>query len=190
MASQPSSVAERTQVGRSGPDAQHRFSGDSSLSDASMTLVDRHQGPLIAYARRMLGSGEAAEDAVQETFLRWFRSEQRPDREHAAPWLFRVCRNQIIDMQRKRKADLMEHTETVTDPTPSPETIVANRESADQVARCVSDLTPRQQEVLQLRIQAGLSYREIADVTGLSVSNVGFHLHQAIKTLRQTLVAT
>lgn len=52
---------------------------------------------------------------------------------------------------------------------------------------CLTRLSPRQQEVLRLRMAAGLSYGEIAEVTGMTVGNVGFHLHEAIRSLRQKL---
>ena len=63
-------------------------------------------------------------------------------------------------------------------------------EQKTNLAEVVDQLTPRQQEVLRLRIQAGLSYREIAEVTGLTVSNVGFHLHAAVRSLRDTLAVS
>jgi RNA polymerase sigma-70 factor (ECF subfamily) len=49
-------------------------------------------------------------------------------------------------------------------------------------------LPDNQQEVIRLKVQNGLSYREISEVTGLSVSNVGFLLHKGIKTIREKMV--
>ena len=51
----------------------------------------------------------------------------------------------------------------------------------------VGDLPENQREVLRLKFQCGLKYREISEVTGLSVSNVGFLIHTAISTLRKDL---
>ena len=51
----------------------------------------------------------------------------------------------------------------------------------------IEQLSEQQQEVLRLRLKDGLSYQQIADVTGLSASNVGYHLHQAVTTLRSKL---
>ena len=51
----------------------------------------------------------------------------------------------------------------------------------------IEQLSDQQQEVLRLRLKDGLSYQQIADVTGLSASNVGYHLHQAVTTLRAKL---
>ncbi len=73
------------------------------------------------------------------------------------------------------------------DPEPPPWRLVEDRESAGQALRMIGSLPPRQQEVLLLKFQHGLSYKQIAHVTGLSVSNVGFLIHTAIKALRQKL---
>ncbi len=73
------------------------------------------------------------------------------------------------------------------DPSPEPSQLLCDAEDQSQLGECLTRLSPRQQEVLRLRLGAGLSYREIADVTGLSVSNVGFHLHEAVRNLRERI---
>lgn len=60
-------------------------------------------------------------------------------------------------------------------------------ESADRVRKALAQLPQRQQEVVSLRFQAELSYKQIAEVTGLSVTNVGFLIHTAVATLRKRL---
>jgi RNA polymerase sigma-70 factor (ECF subfamily) len=76
---------------------------------------------------------------------------------------------------------------TLPDPTPDASVVASEDEDKVQLDQLVHQLSPRQQEVLRLRLHAGLSYREIAEVTGLTVSNVGFHLHQAVRNLRDSL---
>ncbi len=65
--------------------------------------------------------------------------------------------------------------------------VACEAEEKVHLDQLVDKLSPRQQEVLRLRLQAGLSYREIAEVTGLTVGNVGFHFHQAVRNLRDSL---
>ncbi|TWT80108.1 ECF RNA polymerase sigma factor SigE [Planctomycetes bacterium CA13] len=152
-------------------------------------LVDRYERPLLAYASRMLsGDWQGAQDAVQETFLRLCR-EDRPKIEHrVAAWLFSVCRSRVIDMKRTTHTTPIDaSTVSVADPAPDASEVASDAEQKDQLAAMVDSLSPRQQEVLRLRMQAGLSYREIADVTGMTVSNVGFHLHEAVRNLRDSL---
>lgn len=69
----------------------------------------------------------------------------------------------------------------------SPQDGALAREREWRVRTALDALPERQQEVVVLKFQNGLSYREIAEVTGLSVSNVGFQLHVALKTLRERL---
>jgi RNA polymerase sigma-70 factor (ECF subfamily) len=72
---------------------------------------------------------------------------------------------------------------------PEPSTVLEKKEELSRVLQILETLPPNQQEVIRLKFQNGLSYREISDVTHLSVSNVGFLLHTGLKTVRQKLEA-
>ncbi|MFK8112595.1 MAG: RNA polymerase sigma factor [Rubripirellula sp.] len=152
-------------------------------------IVDRYERPLLAYAGRMLGGDwQAAQDAVQETFLRLCREDHAKIESRVAAWLFTVCRSRVIDMQRTNHATPIDASQvTVADPAPAAEQIASDAEDKVHLDQMVEKLSPRQQEVLRLRLQAGLSYREIAEVTGLTIGNVGFHLHEAVRNLRDSL---
>ena len=158
-------------------------------ADSIRRLVDRYERPLLAYASRMNGSDwQGAQDAVQETFLRLCREDPEKIESRVAAWLFTVCRSRVIDMQRTNHSTPIDaHSVTVTDPSPDVAEAAAEAEDKAMLSSLVDRLSPRQQEVLRLRLQAGLSYREIAAVTGLTVGNVGFHLHEAVRNLRDTL---
>ena len=73
-----------------------------------------------------------------------------------------------------------------TDADPADE--VEQNETTSRVLKMLSHLPPNQREVIRLKFQAGLSYRQISEVTGLSESNVGFLIHTGLKTLRQQLI--
>jgi len=66
-------------------------------------------------------------------------------------------------------------------------TEIETRDSAAQVFIQLDRLPDNQKEVLRLKFQGGLRYREIAEVTGLSVGNVGFLIHRGLKSLRERL---
>lgn len=72
---------------------------------------------------------------------------------------------------------------------PEPSTVLEQKEELGRVLQILETLPPNQQEVIRLKFQNGLSYREISEVTHLSVSNVGFLLHTGLKTVRQKLDA-
>ncbi len=152
----------------------------------------RYERPLLAYACRLLGGDfGAAQDAVQETFMRLCREDPDKVAGRLAAWLFSVCRTRVIDMKRlKGVLPTSEHAAAVADDEPGPAAALEADEQSHQLAKLLDELSPRQQEVLRLRLQAELSYREIADVTGLSVSNVGFHLHAAVRSLRGMMLGT
>lgn len=155
-------------------------------------LVQQYERPLLAYANRMLGGDwQGAQDAVQETFLRLCREDRNKIESRVAPWLYTVCRSRVIDMQRTNRATPVDGSEvTVPDPSPDATEVASHAEEQTQLAGMVDQLSPRQQEVLRLRMQGGLSYKEIAEVTGLTVSNVGFHLHAAVRSLRDSLAVS
>ena len=158
-------------------------------AEAVTALVDRYERPLLAYASRMLGGDwQGAQDAVQETFLRLCRENREKIESRVAAWLFSVCRSRVIDMQRTNHATPIDASQvSVADPTPDASEVACEAAEKVHLDQLVDKLSPRQQEVLRLRLQAGLSYREIAEVTGLTIGNVGFHLHQAVRTLRDSL---
>ena len=149
--------------------------------------IDRYERPLLSYTARITGDAERARDVVQDAFLRlWRRGEQASD-DHLAQWLFTVCRNRGLDVVRKErrmKSISDAHTRSRPAADPPPSQAAADAEAAGCVAAALDDLPDNQQEVLRLKFQSGLSYKQISGVTGLSVSNVGYLIHVGIKQLR------
>lgn len=155
--------------------------------DQMDALLKRFERPLLQYASRILGDSDRARDVVQETFVKLQR-ENRAELDNApAKWLFTVCRNNALNICRKEKRmtyldqELLEARES---DQPAPDENIEAREATGFLLRILGTLPPRQQEVLQLKFQNDLSYREISEITQLSVSNVGVLIHNALKTLR------
>jgi RNA polymerase sigma factor (sigma-70 family) len=153
------------------------------------SLLERYERPLVRYACSILGDLDDARDVVQETFIRFARDE-RPELQdnprHLEAWLFTVCRNRALDHQRKYARiipmPLTEHDPVAHEPTPA--AALEQRDTAASLLRLLDALTPNQREVIRLKFQNDLSYKEIAEVTQLSVTNVGFLLHTGLKKLR------
>ena len=154
--------------------------------------LERHETSLLRYAQSLTGDPDSAQDIVQDTFLRLCEQDPAAIDGHLAQWLFTVCRNRALDLHRKDRrmsplTDLdLENREAAG---PSPATQAANRDTADTVMTLLAGLPPNQREVVRLKFQGQMSYDEIAAVTSLSVGNVGFLLHTALKTLRRRLAA-
>jgi len=156
------------------------------------SVMDHHSGPLTRYAATILGNVDLARDAVQDTFMRLCTANRAEVELHLAEWLFTVCRNRALDILRKENrvqslSDLDLASQASNDPCPA--TQADRRDSHSRALALLANLPKNQQEVVRLKFQNGLSYAEISRVTKLTVSNVGFLIHTALKTLRQQLQA-
>jgi RNA polymerase sigma-70 factor (ECF subfamily) len=148
-------------------------------------VLARYEADLFRYARRLMGDADAARDAVQETFLRLCRQEPALVTDRLPAWLYAVCRNHILDARRRQTAERLGEPPLCRQPGP-PESLEA-ADAATRLLALVDDLPESQREVIHLKFSGGLSYREIGEVTGHSVSNVGFLIHRAVTTLRERL---
>ena len=153
--------------------------------------VRRYERPLVAYAAHLTGGLESARDVVQETFVRLCAAERADVEPRLAAWLFAVTRNGAIDHRRKqRRMRLVEDDEPFAGLVAgqSPPDVAAERgDSLSAVLDTLSTLPPVQQEAVRLKFQHALSYKEIAAVLNLTVTNVGFILHTALKAVRSRL---
>ena len=150
------------------------------------SVVASYEGALVRYAARITGDMERARDVVQDTFLRLCEQDREQLNGRLAEWLYTVCRRRALDVQRKEhrmRATLPEELEACC-PVPAHDS-VERAESHEAVLAAISRLPENQQEVIRLKFQSGLSYREIAGVTGLSVTNVGYLLHVGLKAVRE-----
>ncbi len=148
-------------------------------------ILDEYEGPLLRFAARITGDVDRARDVVQETLLKL--CQRPPQADHVAQWLFTVCRNGALDVCRKeqRMKPLTEQdAQARPADTATPHEAAEQAEEASQVSAALADLPANQQEVLRLKFQSDFSYKQIAGITGLSVTNVGFLIHTGIKKLR------
>lgn len=167
-----------------------------AASDAASFVRDtlaQHEAALMRYATSITGDVERARDVVQETFVRLWQADREQLGEHVAPWLFTVCRNRALDVARKEGR--MQPVGAVAmdvaaDAGETPLAQTLKKEAASRVISGIDGLPQNQREVVRLKFQAGLSYKEISAVTGLTVSNVGYLLHHAIKALRDSVGGT
>lgn len=153
------------------------------------TLRD-HERTLLRYAAHLLGDADRARDIVQDTFIKLCRQPVSAIDGHAAEWLFTVVRRAALDVLRKegrmsRFAEGQAERLVAAEPTPAAQT--ESLESWRLVLAQLDRLPPNQQEVVRLKFQGGFSYKEIADITHLSMGNVGFLLHTALAALRREM---
>ena len=148
-----------------------------------LQALEEFETRLLRFAARLLGDDDSARDAVQQTFLRL--CDQSPERldGRVGPWLFAVCRNQAVDMLRRRGGE-SKCDETVPDDSPGPADAAERADLSECVNRLVDRLPPPQREAVALWSE-GFSYRQIAAMTGAGEGNVRVMVHRALKSLRR-----
>jgi RNA polymerase sigma-70 factor (ECF subfamily) len=156
------------------------------------------ESPLLSYAQRFTGVFEAAQDVVQEAFMRLhaqFKEVREPRR-----WLYRTVHNLALNHQRQ--AGRIVHLNTASspsgedagksapepaDPQPLPDEQIARLEGIGLVRLSLETLDARGRELVRLKFNEGLSYKEISSRTGLTVGHVGYLLHHALKAIADEL---
>ena len=131
----------------------------------------------MRYAWRATGDFGAAEDIAQEAFLALYREFRRGTEIHnARAWVLCVVRRKIVKSVRARTWDSLDEVESL--PAPEPDVEI------DSVTSLLSVLSPREEEVLLLRLSA-LKYREIAERLSISPNSVNTLLARAIRKLQK-----
>jgi len=148
-------------------------------------LVVRWQSPLLRFASSLLRERSAAEDVVQDVFMRLLQT--MPDGGNAASlgaWLFKVCRNRCYDvMKMDTRETARRDSATGPQASPDPAVLVEHQELHTLVGQELNLLPEREREVLRLKVHDGLSYAEIAEVVGVAPGTVGWLIHQGLERL-------
>ena len=145
-----------------------------------------HGGELFGFARRALDDNSAAEEAVQETFVRAWRARHRFDANLGTlrTWLFAIERNVVIDMARSRA---LRHTEPLAEETPSSGDELETAMVGWQVEEAVRRLRPEHRHVLLETYYRGRQSREVAAELGIPEGTVRSRLFYALRSLRLAL---
>jgi|TARA_B100001093_G_scaffold450850_1_gene457901 RNA polymerase sigma-70 factor (ECF subfamily) len=150
----------------------------------------RYEGPLIGYAMGIVHDVERARDVVQDTFIRLYQQDRDKVGRGLKAWLYTVCRNRALDILRKEKRLVLVKDEELfseKENSTSPDHTADWDERVSLVMNTLEQLPGNQREVIRLKFQQELSYKEISEATGLAVGNVGFLLHTGLKRLRSLL---
>jgi len=190
----PSPAPEAAPPASAPPDADDvALVGRLALDDAQALgqLLERYWGPMVAFAMEKVRSQDAAEDLVQEAFVRvWERRRQLRPQASPRAYLYRVLRNLIIDEYRRRRlrdrfAQLVGRSE-VSDAPSAVATLEAD-ELAGAAGRAIAALPERRRDVFVLAHLHGLSYKEVAETLGITPRTVANHMSLALAQLREAL---
>ncbi|MDR0611620.1 MAG: RNA polymerase sigma factor [Planctomycetaceae bacterium] len=137
------------------------------------------------YAVRLLSDSDAANDVVQEVFLRF--KQHRNSIAQPRAWAYRTARNLAIDHFRKTKTTVLPDSMPAEAARFNPVLLNEKKEEIEMIQQKINRLSIRHREVLRLKFQEGLKYAEIADVIGEPVTTVAWLIHEAVTLLRKEL---
>jgi RNA polymerase sigma factor (sigma-70 family) len=158
--------------------------------------VQRERGRLLAYIRRRIGDASEAEDILQDALYELVAASRLAQPiEQVGAWLTRVVRNRIIDRFRKKRPELLpeagnealERLLPVADGTP--ETDAMRAVLLDEIESALGELPREQREVFVAQELDGKSFRELSELTGVSVNTLLSRKHYAVLKLRERLQA-
>jgi RNA polymerase sigma-70 factor (ECF subfamily) len=158
----------------------------AAFAELYAALADR----LHHYLTVQLGSRADADDVLQETFVRLTRNRHKLRQiDDLAAYVFTIARNEARRWAARRQREAACRgtlpAEDLFDEACSED--LARRELAEQVARALGGLPTEQREVVELKTSGGLTFREIAEVTGTPQGTVATRYRTALQTLRLLL---
>jgi RNA polymerase sigma-70 factor (ECF subfamily) len=161
------------------------------------SIVELYSARLYRLAYRMTANRQDAEDLVQETFLRAYRSRARfQARAGVGTWLHRICTNAALDLLRRHRARPQtalsadgesDPAELLPGAQPSPERLLLSAEASRRIGTALNHLTPVERAAFVLRHYEQLSIEEIGAALGLRTSATKNTIFRGVRKLRQQL---
>ena len=157
------------------------------------TIVAQHETALIRYASRIVNDPIIAQDIVQNVFVKLFSQwkEGAHPSDKLKGWLYKVTHNEAVDhVRRESRLRVLHEAQAKENPADCPDGVHCDNSHAERreiLLQHLKKLHPREQQIVLLRVEEGLSYAEISQITGRSEGNVGNILHHAVKKLAQSM---
>ncbi len=179
------------------PDAllvKNYIAGDeNSLS----ILINRHQSKIYGFIYSKLSDRDIADDIFQDTFIKvikTLKSNSYNEEGKFLPWVMRISHNLIIDYYRKnKKMPMFRETEEfsifsiMSDNVPNIESQMITSQVESDLRKLIKELPEDQKEVLMMRMYQDLSFKEISELTGVSINTALGRMRYAIMNLRKVI---
>jgi RNA polymerase sigma-70 factor (ECF subfamily) len=179
------------------PDAllvKNYIAGDEQ---ALTVLINRHQTKIYGFIYSKLADRDQADDVFQDTFIKvikTLKSNSYNEEGKFLPWVMRIAHNLIVDFYRKnKKMPLLRETEEfsifdiLSDNSPSIEGQIIYDGIEKDVQNIILELPDDQKEVLMMRIYQDLSFKEISELTGVSINTALGRMRYAVINLRKII---
>ncbi|HSD15544.1 MAG TPA: sigma-70 family RNA polymerase sigma factor [Flavobacterium sp.] len=165
--------------------------------NALATLIERHQSKIYGFIYSKVMDRDVTEDIFQDTFIKVIKTLKTKNYNEEGkflPWVMRISHNLIVDYFRKTKKmpfnrDTEEYSvfSLMTDNSPNVETRIITEQVEVDLQRLINELPDDQREVLVMRIYDDLSFKEIADLTGVSINTALGRMRYALMNLRKVI---
>ena len=165
--------------------------------NALAILVNRHQSKIYGFIYSKVLDRDLSDDIFQDTFIKVIKTlkgNAYNEEGKFLPWVMRIAHNLIIDYFRKnKKMPMYRETEEfsifsiMTDNSPNVESQIITEQVENDLLRLIDELPDDQKEVLEMRIYQDLSFKEIADSTGVSINTALGRMRYALMNLRRII---
>jgi len=179
------------------PDAlllKNYVAGDEA---ALVSLINRHQSKIYSFIYSKVSDRDICDDIFQDTFIKvikTLKSNCYNEEGKFLPWVMRIAHNLVIDhFRRNKKMPMFRETpgfsifSIMTDDVPHVESKMITQQIEDDLQKLILELPGDQKEVLMMRIYQDLSFKEISDLTGVSINTALGRMRYAIINLRKII---
>ncbi len=179
------------------PDAvlvKNYISGDES---ALASLIERHQSKIYGFIYSKINDSDLSDDIFQDTFIKvikTLKSNSYNEEGKFLPWVMRIAHNLVVDHYRKaKKMPFQRETEEysifnyMSDNSLNIEGQIISEQVESDLAKLLDELPADQKEVLIMRMYQDLSFKEIADLTGVSINTALGRMRYALLNLRKII---
>lgn len=164
---------------------------------ALATLIERHQSKIYGFIYSKIPDRDICDDIFQDTFvkvIKTLKTKSYNEEGKFLPWVMRIAHNLIIDYFRKSKKMPMHRDNDeysifslISNTSPNVESRIITEQIELDLSRIIDELPDDQREVLVMRIYQDLSFKEIADLTGVSINTALGRMRYALLNLRKVI---
>lgn len=179
------------------PDALLVKSYVAGDENALASLIDRHQSKIYGFIYSKVSDRDITDDIFQDTFIKvikTLKSGSYNEEGKFLPWVMRIAHNLIVDHFRKnKKMPMFRETEEfsifsiMSDNCPNIETTMITNQVENDLKKLIEELPEDQKEVLVMRIYQDLSFKEISELTGVSINTALGRMRYALMNLRKVI---
>ncbi|RZJ40678.1 MAG: sigma-70 family RNA polymerase sigma factor [Chryseobacterium sp.] len=161
------------------------------------TLINRHQSKIYGFIYSKISDRDISDDIFQDTFIKvikTLKSNSYNEEGKFLPWVMRIAHNLIVDHFRKtKKMPMFRETEEfsifsiMSDNAPNIESQIITTQVEDDLKKLIHELPKDQKEVLEMRMYQDLSFKEISEITGVSINTALGRMRYALMNLRKVI---